>query len=173
MKPLITFPSILILFVACQSPTPPGMEQATTAVERYTTTAPEIDAAKAGMTAYLEGDWAKFRSGYAEEAEIYHNSTSPMTVEETITSLQEALAAVSSYTLDEEQYWERIISDEGEVWVYFWGTWKAQHASSDTQFEVPFHLHWHYHEGRVIEEYGLWDNSQVMLAEMAAAGGAP
>ena len=171
MKRICSLAPILILVVACQSPTPPAAEEATEAVERYTTTAPEIEAAKAGMTAYLEEDWDAFRSGYTEDAEIFHNSTSAMTIDETIASLQDDLTAVSSYGWDDEQYWERIITDEGEVWVYFWGVWEAQHASSDTQFELPVHIAWQFDESKVIEEYGLWDNSQVMLAEMETAGG--
>jgi hypothetical protein len=169
MKRICSFAPILMLVFSCQSPTPPAAEDATVAVERYTTTAPEIDASKAGMTAYLEGNWDAFRSGYTEDAEIFHNSTSAMTIDETIASLQDGLTSVSSYGWDDEQYWERIITDEGEVWVYFWGVWEAQHASSDTQFEVPVHIAWLYVDGKVTEEFGFWDSSQSLLAEMEAA----
>ena len=163
--------TIMLVTFACQSPPPEEHSEVPHdhGPARYTTEAPEIDAAKAGMEAYLAGDWNKFRAGYADDAEIFHNSNEPIAPDQLLENTKEGLEAVSSYTFTDEQYWERIIDDEGETWVYFWGTWQADHASSETKFEIPVHLAWHHKDGKVVEEYGLWDRTQIVLAEMGSA----
>ncbi len=147
---------------ACQAPQEQGPA-------RYTTDAPEITAAKAGMDAYLAGDWDALRATFSDDAEVFHNSNQAVGPDESIATLKEGLQAVSSYSLSDEQYWEKVIDDDGENWVYFWGTWNGLHAATEKNLEVPFHMAWHYEEGKVVEEYGLWDNSQMLLAEQEAA----
>ena len=168
MKALCQLAAVITVIAACQPQTPPAAEAAEETPVRYTTDAPEITTAKAGMDAYLKGDWDALRATFADNAEIYHNTTVPVGPDQSIVDLKEGLESVSSYSIDDEQYWERIIDDEGETWVYFWGTWHGDHANSDKVFEVPIHLAWHYQDGKVVEEFGLWDNSQLVLAEMEA-----
>jgi hypothetical protein len=169
MKILCQLVAVLTILAACQPSTPPAAEAPEETTVRFTTNAPEITTAKAGMNAYLAGDWDAMRATFADNAEVYHNTTEPVGPDQSIANLKEGLESVSSYRFDDEQYWERIIDDEGETWVYFWGTWNADHATSDKVFEVPVHLAWHYQNGKVVEEFGLWDTSQMLLAEMEAA----
>lgn len=164
MKKVTKVLVILLIVAACQ-PKPTGPD-------RYTTTAPEIDMAKATMDAYFAGDWATMRAAFADTAKIYHNSIEPMTVDENMTNTQEGLNSISSYKLGDETYWERIIDDEGRTWVYFWGEWKGVHAATNKELSVPYHLAWHYADGKVVEEFGLWDNSPIILAEQEAAAAA-
>jgi hypothetical protein len=168
MKSLYHLAVFVVIAAACQPQVPPAAEAAEEAPERFTTNAPEITTAKAGMDAYLAGDWDALRAIFTDDAEVYHNTTEPVGPDQSIANLQEGLETVSSYSFAEEQYWERIIDDEGETWVYFWGTWQADHATSDQQFVVPVHLAWHYQDGKAVEEFGMWDTSQMLLAQMEA-----
>lgn len=164
MKKLMKALVILLVMVGCQ-PQASGPE-------RYTTNAPEIDMAKATMNAYFAGDWGTMRAAYADTAKIYHNSMEPMTSDAVIEGNQSSLSAVSSYQLGDETFWERIIDDEGRTWVYFWGEWKGVHAATNKELSVPFHVAWHYVDGKVVEEYGLWDNAPMIMAEQEAAAAA-
>jgi len=168
MKILCQLVALITVLAACQPQTPPAAEAAEEAPVRYTTDAQEITTAKAGMDAYLAGDWDALRATFADNAKVYHNTTEPVSPDQSIADLKEGLQNVSSYSIADEQYWERIIDDEGKTWVYFWGTWNAEHATSDKIFEVPIHLAWHYQDGKVVEELGLWDTSQMVLAQMEA-----
>ena len=165
MKNLLRMGAIILVMAACQPPQEQGPA-------RYTTDAPEITTAKAAMQAYLDGDWDALKATFADNAEVYHNSNTGVSPDENIASLREDLQLVSSYSLGDEQYWERIIDDNGEYWVYFWGTWNAVHAATEKDIEVPFHLAWQYEDGKVVEEYGAWDNTQMLLAEQEAAAAA-
>jgi len=162
MKNLLRAGAILLIVTACQPPPEQGPA-------RYTTDAPEITAAKAGMSAYLAGDWDALRAGFADNAEVFHNSNQAVSPDESISTLKQNLESIASYALGDEQYWERIIDDEGGTWVYFWGTWNAVHAATEKNIEMPFHLAWLYVEGKVVEEHGMWDTSQILLAEQETA----
>jgi ketosteroid isomerase-like protein len=164
MKIVIRIATLLLLVTACQAP-PPQQEEGPA---RYTTDAPEINTAKAGMDAYLAADWDAFRAIYADDAEIFHNSNEPVDPDELLANFKEGVQNFTSYGMADEQFWERIIDDEGETWVYFWSTWKGVHAATEKSLEIPVHLAWLYKDGKVIEEYGLWDNSQIVLAEQEA-----
>ena len=161
MKRLPYFTLLVLLLAACQPPA----EQTV----RYTTDSPEITQGKAIMDAYLSGDWETMRAGFADTAKIYHNSTSSMNPDENIQNLQEGVSAVSSYELGDDVYWEMIVEDDGDTWVYFWGEWKAVHAGTGNSMSVPFHLASQYKDGLVVEEHGFWDTAPIIMEAQAAA----
>lgn len=156
--------ALLVMFItACQAP----QQQV-----RYTTDSPEITHAKATMAAYFAGDWETMRAAFADTAKIYHNSTDYVGADENIENAQEGVSNVSSYELGETSFWEMIVEDDGDKWVYFWGEWKGVHAKTGNTMSVPFHLAWWYEDGLVVEEHGFWDNSAFMVEEQAAAAAA-
>jgi SnoaL-like domain len=162
MRKLILLGFAAILFAACSNPGPP----------RWTTTAPEIDVAKALLKDYQDGNWESWMSHYADTAKVFHNTI----VGATPKQLQEALSAdiqkLSSYHFsDKDIYYERIIDDDGQTWVYFWGTWEATVATTNKQLVVPVHLDLHFVDGKIGREYGYYDYSSLMTAwnELAAA----
>lgn len=160
MKRLINGCVLLLLAVSCQPPAE--------APVRYTQDSPEITKAKANMKAYFAGDWETMRAAFADTANIYHNNTEPMNADENIVNAQEGLKSISSYELGDSSFWEMIVDDNGDKWVYFWGEWKGVH-SSGTSLSVPFHLAWQFEDGLVVEEHGYWDNTPMVMAEQAAA----
>ena len=160
MRRLIELSVLLLFIAACQ---PPAEQQV-----RFTTDSPEITKGKAIMDAYLSGDWETMRAGFADNAKIYHNSTSHVGPDENVENLQEGLSNVSSYELGDEVFWEMVVDDNGDKWVYFWGEWKAVHAQTGNSMSVPFHLASQYVDGLVVEEHGFWNNG-VMMAEAQAA----
>jgi len=57
-----------------------------------------------------------------------------------------------------------IIDDEGDKWVYFWGTWEGKIADSDKELMVPVHFALKFVDSKIVEEYGYYDNSATMAA---------
>lgn len=64
MKKLFLLVSVTLVFIACQQKGP----------ERYASSSPEIDAVKAHVKEYNEGNWAAWTAIYADTAKVYHNT---------------------------------------------------------------------------------------------------
>lgn len=139
--------------------------------KRYTQTAPEIDLVKQVLQAYNAGDWAKMQSAYSEDAGIYHNSAEPTDVKSYLNNLQQTISAMESYALTyEENYLERVITDEGETWVNFWGDWQGTAKGTNRTVSVPVHFTVRVKEGEVMEEHAYYNQAPLMevITEAAA-----
>ncbi len=156
MKKLCLTILVAGLFAACQS-TPP----------RYTQQSEEIDAVKAMYEAYLAQDWEKFQSYYAPDAKIYWNKmeNNPQTIEELIAQEKESLGESSTFS-QENLSIERIIDDEGEMWVNYWGIWRSTLKMNGKSYETPIHETFEFKDGKIVKEYGYWDSSPYAIAEM-------
>lgn len=133
---------------------------------RYTQSAAEIDLVKKVESAYNAGNWDKFVSYYHAEAVANHNGTnfSP-----------KALAAGLGATTEQCSYYslsmapaalERIVNDQGEVWVNAWGTWRGvPHGTTDT-VRTPVNLTFEIKEGQIVREFAYYDN---LIARRAMA----
>jgi len=56
------------------------------------------------------------------------------------------------------------ITDEGKTWVNFWGVWKGTLAANNIVLEIPVHLTAQFIDGKIVREYGYWDNGPIVLA---------
>lgn len=152
----------LLLFAACKQECP----------ERYTQDAPEIDLYKSGFADYVSQNWEGLRSYYAEGAKIHFNtsSDSPITIEEAIEENKKTAEMLSEYGfMDDDSEYERVITDDGEMWVNFWGTWYGVIAATGQRVEIPVHLTARFVDGKIVKEYGYWDNLPFYLALNEAA----
>jgi len=155
MKKIILLGLTLILFTGCQKKEP----------LRYTSTSPEIDVAKALIKDYQDGNWESWITHYSDTAEAFHNTIVPAAPKELQKGLKGTVERLSDYGFsDKDIYYEMIIDDKNEKWVYFWGTWEATVAESNKKLVVPVHLALQFVDNKIVREYGYYDYSQIMTA---------
>ncbi|MGI9546295.1 MAG: nuclear transport factor 2 family protein [Flavobacteriaceae bacterium] len=160
MKRLILVVSVMTLIVACkQGP------------DRWTEKSAEIDVVKALVKDYEAGSWDAWTGHYADTAKMYHNSTEPSTVSETLEGLKGYLETTSEYGFsDEDIYYEMIIDNQGERWVNFWGTWEGNIGALNRDLQIPVHLTLQFVDGKIVEEHGYYNMVEYVMVmnEIAA-----
>jgi hypothetical protein len=130
--------------------------------KRYTQQSPEIDSYKKLMEAYKTKNWDEMGKHYADTAKIANN-----VIKEKGVSLAEVVktnkedAALFNWVVEKEEY-EMVVTDKKETWVNFWGLWKGTLKSSGKVYQVPFHTTARFIEGKIVEEYGYWNNTEIM-----------
>ncbi len=145
--------------------------------ERYSTSGPEIDMVKALLANYEQGNWDAWNEAYADTAKVYYNDwDNALTAEEAGQGHQQSIAQVSSYAFSKDPiFYEKIIDDDGKTWVNVWGVWEATLKGNDKLVKVPVHLSINVEDGKIVEEYGFWDNSIFLnaVAEIQAMQDVP
>ena len=148
----------IVLFTACQNNEP----------QRYFSSSPEIDIAKALIKDYHDGNWEAWMGHYADTAKIFHNTwENGATPKESMTSLKEILSYTSSYHFDEGDdniFYEMIISDNGNKWVYLWGNWKGTLAANNKELQIPVHIAYRFTDGKIAREEGFYNLSEFVAA---------
>jgi len=150
MKKLLIFGLAIVLFTACNQE------------KRYTQQSPEIDTYKKVMDDYKTMNWEDYPKHYADTAKIASN-----VVKEKALSISQAIekskedAAMFSWIVEKEEY-EMVVTDKGETWVNFWGLWKGTMKSTNKEYDIPFHNTARFIDGKIVEEYGYWDNSEIV-----------
>lgn len=134
--------------------------------ERYTTTAPEIQIVKDGIAAYLNADWENWVTQYTDSSRIFHNDwdnyRDPTQVVEGHKAM---LAYFESYSFEEGRtFYELVIDDDGNKWVYFWGIWKGTLKETGRELSIPLHLSKQFVDGKNILEYGFWNLADMLEA---------
>ena len=165
MKNLILLGLAIVLFTACNSKP-----------ERYTQKSPEIESYKAGLKDYNDQNWESLVSRYADTANVFFNTTVPMRFNKIPEFHQNNETAFSSRGFIEKgQQYEMVLTEEGETWVNFWGVWNGTLAANNKKMEVPVHLTAQFIDGKIVREYGYWDNAPIVMAimELEAASKMP
>ena len=163
MKKFLLLALTIVLLVSCQQKGP----------ERWTNNSPDIDAVKSLVKDYEEGNWDSWITHYANDANVQHNEfkLSPKELQD---ALSQDITNYSEYGFshnDGEIFYEQIIDDKGDEWVYFWGTWKAKIKGDDKEYVLPVHLACKMVDGKIVEEYGYYNRSSIdaKFKEMALA----
>ena len=158
MKKFTLLGIILMFFVACQE------KQS----ERYTQNSPEIDSVKAAIAAYEAADWDKYVSLYADTAKIYHNTKDkPVSPTQSAERFKESTSGYSSYSfVKDEGDMEMVVTDVGETWVNYWGIWEGTMSANDQKFVMPVHLTLQFKDGKIVKEYGYYNQTELVLANM-------
>lgn len=152
----------IVLFTACQKNEP----------QRYFSSSTEIDVVKSLLTDYQDSNWDGWVAHYADTAKIYQNVLKSKSPKETMESLKDILANVSSYKFDDKDLWyEMIIDKDGETWVNFWGNWRGTVAANGQELVIPVHLTLQFVEGKIVEEHGYYNLSEIttVLNKIATA----
>ncbi|NND61854.1 MAG: SnoaL-like domain-containing protein [Flavobacteriaceae bacterium] len=155
MKKIILTSVLLVFITACQ-----------TGDKRYTQTSTEIDSYRAALAAYETGDWESYKGHFADTAKIYHNSVDKyVSPAESAARMKESTAQFSSYGfVEDEGDAEMVVSDKGETWVNFWGTWKGTFSANEKEVTIPVHTTAMYIDGKIVKEYGYWDTAPIVEA---------
>lgn len=134
--------------------------------ESYTTSSQLIDLTKQNIEAYENKDWEGWKSQYASDSQIFHNNwEESITPEQFLEGHADFLKNFSSYEfVDDPVFYEQVIDDKGQKWVYFWGVWQGTMASSGESLRIPVHLALLYKDNKVVEEYGFYDLSPYWQA---------
>lgn len=133
---------------------------------RYTTSSPMIDLVKKGLMAYEKKDWDSWKAQFADDAKIFHNNWDEyISPDEFIEDQAGFLGNFSSYEfVDEPAFYEQIIDDKDQKWVYYWGVWEGTLKSGGQKLKIPVHLALLYKDGKIVEEYGFYDMSPFWKA---------
>jgi ketosteroid isomerase-like protein len=137
--------------------------------QRYTQQSPEIDAARALLATSASGDFEGQREYYAADAQIFYNATedNPTSVDKMIEEQKAQADDFSNVSITiEDSAIEMVTTDKGEKWVNCWGVWKGTHTASGKSFEVPFHETFQFVDGKIVKDFGYWDNAPIMMAMM-------
>jgi limonene-1,2-epoxide hydrolase len=155
--------SLGLILNACQKPTPVQDEP----INDSSST--DINIGKKVIKAYLEGDWDTFKKTYAKAARIWRNEnwnkTEGFSVDEYIADLQQGLESMSSYTFD-TQTWQRIVNEEGEHWVLFWGIWQGHSQITNKDYDVAVHMVMLVDDGKILLQGEFFDNTEITLDMM-------
>lgn len=142
---------------------------------RYTQNSPEIDTFKAVIKDYNEKNYKSLVSHYSDTSKTSFNKNRMASSD--IPKYHEAndVNYSSRGFIDDGQEIEMVIDDEGKTWVNFWATWKATLAANNEELTMPVHLTARFIDGKIVEDYGYWDPSEVFskLQEIEALNNLP
>lgn len=121
------------------------------------TDGPIVDKLKAAVAAYNDGDLTTYRSFFADTARIYVNSPDPMTIDARLEEMKAGASGMDSYGLVNVVY-GHIKTAEGVDWGMIWGAWQGK--IGEEEWTIPIHTATRYVNGKAVEQWGFWDNSQ-------------
>ncbi len=154
MKKVFLLGLAIVLFTSCEQKN-----------DRYTQNSPEIDKVKSMISSYNDQDWDTYTSNYADTSKTFFNTPDPIPSKDVSGYHKANDANYSSRAFDEEgQTYEMVTTDEGETWVNFWGTWRGTLAGNDKEYTIAIHTTTQFKNGEIVEEYGVWDSSLIVLA---------
>ena len=136
---------------------------------RYTQNSPEIDTYKQSLKDYEMGNWEALANYYADTAKIYYNATEkkPRTISESIEEDRKNSRVLSSYGyIPDSMEFEMVVTDDGETWVNLWGVWQGRLVENNKLFEIPSHMTIQFVNGKIVKEFGYWNNTEMVLELM-------
>ncbi|WNM18669.1 nuclear transport factor 2 family protein [Flavobacterium capsici] len=150
MKKIILLGLAAVFFIACKQEV------------RYTQNSPEIDTYKKVMEDYKTMNWEDYPKHYADTAKVLNNVTKDKakTVAQAIEQSQKD-AELFTWVVEDDEY-EMVVTDKGETWVNYWGLWKGTMKSTGKVYQIPFHNTARFIDGKIVREYGYWDNSEIV-----------
>jgi len=154
MRTIILAGFSLLFFAACQ-----------TCPVRWTQSSPEVDAVKSLVKDYETGNWDGWSAHYADTAKVYHNTVDGATPQQLQEALKADIARLTNYGFGgNESFCEMIVDDEGDKWVYYWGTWQGTVAETNEKVVVPVHLACSFADGKITSEYGFYNYAPLATA---------
>ncbi|WP_142786206.1 nuclear transport factor 2 family protein [Changchengzhania lutea] len=153
MKKFLLLIIVTALFSACN-------EQE----KRYTQDSSEIDSMKALISDYNAMNYESLVTYYADTSQTRFNNAKMKSTD--IPAYHKANDANYSSRgfEDKDQDFEMVVTDKGQTWVNFWATWKGTLAANNKEITIPVHLTAQFINGKIVEDYGYWDPSEVILS---------
>ncbi|MHC1777751.1 MAG: hypothetical protein AB9834_20295 [Lentimicrobium sp.] len=157
MKKVIYLLFAVTLFAACNPKQP----------VRYFSASPEIEISKSTLKYYTDGNWDAMKSLYADTAKVFNNvpKGKGISIDSTLKDYRQDHELFSSISyLADEDFFEMVVTDEGETWVNYWGLWKGTLKSSGEEFQIPLHITQQFINQKIVREHGYWNSSAIALA---------
>jgi hypothetical protein len=145
------------LFAACNPKQP----------VRYFSASPEIEITKSTLKHYVDGNWDAMKPLYADTAKVMNNvpDRKGISVDSAIRDYMQDHELFSSISyVVEEDFFEMVVTDEGETWVNYWGLWKGTLKATGEEFEIPLHITQRFENQKIVREHGYWNSSAIALA---------
>jgi len=133
---------------------------------RYASSSAEIDAFKSSIKHYLEQNWDEYRQHYADTVKFRNNVTKDkeISLDSVISNWKQENELFSNiHYVASEDYFEMVVTDDGETWVNFWGLWSAVLKANGQKFEIPVHVTVRFVDGKIVAEHGYWNSSEIAL----------
>lgn len=164
MKKLFLLGLAVILFAACNNQK-----------SLYTQNSPEIESFKSLINDYNNKDYKALVSKYADTSKTNFNRAKMASSDIPEYHKANDVNYSSRGFLEKGQEYEMVKDDDGKTWVNFWGTWKATLAANNKELTIPVHLTARFIDGKIVEDYGYWDPSEVIqeLKAIEAANNMP
>lgn len=147
----------VVLFAACNPKQP----------VRYFSASPEIEISKSTLKYYTDGNWDAMKSLYADTAKVFNNvpKEKGISIDSAFRDYRQDHELFTSISYSaEEDFFEMVITDEGETWVNYWGLWKGTLKSSGEEFQIPLHITQQFINQKIVREHGYWNSSAIALA---------
>jgi hypothetical protein len=157
MKKGIYLLLVVAMFTACNTKQP----------VRYFSVSPEIEITKSTLKHYLDGNWEALKSIYADTAKVFNNvpKGKGISIDSAIMDYMQEHELFTSITyLAEEDFFEMVVTDEGETWVNYWGLWKGTLKATGEEFQIPLHITQQFINQKIVREHGYWNSSAIALA---------
>jgi len=157
MKKIIYLLFAVIFFAACNPKQP----------ARYFSASPEIEITKSTLKHYMDGNWDALKSLYADTAKVMNNvpDVKGVSIDVAIKDYMQDHELFSSISyVAEEDFFEMVVTDEGETWVNYWGLWKGTLKSTGEEFQIPLHITQRFENQKIMREHGYWNSSAIGLA---------
>lgn len=157
MKKIIYLSFIVVLFSACSADQP----------VRYFSASPEIEATKSILKAYIDADWDAMKSHYADTAKVQNNvpEKKGISIDSAMVEYKQEHELFSdiAYVADED-FFEMVLTDDGETWVNYWGLWVGTLRATGVKYEIPVHITLRFINQKVVLEHGYWNSAEIALA---------
>jgi ketosteroid isomerase-like protein len=157
MKKMFFILFAVVLFTACSTKEP----------VRYFSASPEIEITKSTLKLYVDGKWDALKPLYADTAKVMNNvpDGKGVSIDVAIKDYMQEHELFSSISyLADEDFFEMVVTDEGETWVNYWGLWKGTLKATGEEFQIPLHITQRFIDQKIVREHGYWNSSEVALA---------
>lgn len=154
MKKLLLIGVVIVFMTSCEE-----------AKQRYTQNSPQIETAKSIIKDYNAKNYESLVTHFSDTAKVFFNSAKsfPPSMLSEYHSDGDANFPKRGFIEDGQEY-EMVETDEGHIWVNFWGTWKGELAENGSVIDLQIHLTFRFINGKVVTEYGYWDGTPIVLA---------
>jgi hypothetical protein len=157
MKKIIYLLFAIVLFSACSTEQP----------VRYFSASPEIDVTRSILKSYVDANWDAMKLHYADTAILAFNARKEngIPIDSAITFHKQDHELFSEIGYDaKEDFFEMVLTDDGETWVNYWGIWMGTLRATGEKYELPLHVTFRFENQKVVLEHGYWNNSDIVLA---------
>lgn len=124
----------------------------------------DLDAVKATIKAYEQGDWDNLRNHMAEDAMVYNLGIfDSLTVDQTVAYWKKSRESATPL-IAEDGIWLGVSVSEGPRkgnWILHWGNNTLTYPNGET-ISFPYHIAARMNEDKIAKIYFYYDNSRII-----------